>query len=176
MPVVRQFIQDASFVLGLLMLALMTGYFFSYAVVIIPALETIPPESAIRAMDGVSHVIRRPLFAIIFFGAFLFPIAAGLLSAQKQRVAECALAAALIYGFGVIAVTFGALLPLNTALATAHAAGQPAAEVWRHYSGPWQMWNLIRLASGLAAFIIAMAGFALRHRSRLPVSAKMTER
>ena len=147
---------------------LAAGFSYAYSISVMPGLDAAPPAAAIRAMPGTNAVIRSPVFAAVFFGALLLPLAAGLAclaggEAPPRRAGGMSLAAAAVYGGGVVAVTFAVNLPMNEALAAlGPAAPADPAAARRTYSDPWTAWNDLRavaatVAAGLSAAALAAA-------------------
>lgn len=159
-------LRDALLALGLLATALAAGFFYAYSVSVVPGLTAAGPDVAVPAMQAINAGIRTPVFAFAFFGALVFPLLAGLaglagLAAGGRRTpALLALAATVVYGVGVFAVTFAVNIPLNEALAAAGTPATPAeaAASWGRYAPPWTAWNHVRtLASILAGALLAAA-------------------
>jgi uncharacterized membrane protein len=142
--------------LALLASALMAGFFYAYSVSVMLGLAAGDALSAVRAMRSINAAIRTPVFAVAFFGALAFPLLAAVLAlpAQRYDVAALALAAALAYGLGVVAVTFAANIPLNESLAAAGAAvtAEDAPALWQGYAQPWTAWNHLRALASILSF------------------------
>lgn len=150
----------AALSLGLLAAAWSAGFFWSWSFTVMPGFAAARPEAAAEAMRAVNANITGPFFAFVFFGPGLLAAVAALLAFATGRgaTASWALAAAVVYGAGVIGVTVAANLPLNAALAAAPPAADPA-EVWGAFAGPWTAWNHLRTAAASLAFAaLAVAG------------------
>ncbi len=80
-------------------------------------------------------------------------------------MAALALAGALAYGLGVLAVTFAVNVPLNEALAAVRpAAAEQAGEVWRGYAEPWTAWNHVRALTSMLSFALLTAALVRASR------------
>ena len=125
-------VRVALFVLALLAGALSAGFFYTFSILIMPALATADAGTAILAMQKINLSVRTPLFAFAFFGApalaLLTAAAAGL--AGHRRAAWLALASGLLQLGAVFAVTMLVNVPLNEALAPVAASGPTAAATW----------------------------------------------
>jgi uncharacterized membrane protein len=145
--------------LALLASALMAGFFYAYSVSVMPGLAASEPLAAVQAMRGINAVIRTPVFAAAFFGALALPLLAAVLAlaAGRRDAAALALAGALAYGLGVVAVTFAVNVPLNDALAAAPVSAEGAPALWQGYAGPWTAWNHLRTLASMLAFACVAA-------------------
>ena len=62
--------------------------------------------------------------------------------------------AALLYGFGVIALTAQVNVPMNDALAQLAGPLDQPVRVWVEYSSQWTNWNMVRtILSGVAMLL-----------------------
>ena len=104
-----------------------------------PGLAAAPSEAAVAAMRAVNANIAGPGFAFVFFGPGVFAALAAALAfaAGLNSAALPALAAAALYGAGVVAVTF---------------------------AGPWTTWNHLRTAAASLAFVALAASGAVAVR------------
>jgi uncharacterized membrane protein len=141
--------------LALLATALMAGLFYAFSISVMPGLGRAGEVHATRAMQAINLAILRPVFFVPFLGALLFPLAAAAagLAAYPWPVGTLALAGGVIYGIGVLGVTFEFNVPLNQTL----AAAKPGAEAWRHYARPWTGWNHVRTICAILAFALMVA-------------------
>lgn len=138
--------------LGLLAAAWSAGFFWTWSFTVMPGLTAAGPDVAIAAMRAANAGIRTAGFAFVFFGpAVLSALGAVLALAIGRRDSALSCGAALlIYGAGVLAVTFLFNLPLNDGLAAADLARDGAATTWARYAAPWTAWNHLRTAAATA--------------------------
>jgi uncharacterized membrane protein len=157
----------AALALALLAAAWSAGFFWAWSFTVMPSFAAAPPEAAIAAMRAVNANIVGPGFAFVFFGpALLAALCCALaFAAGANAAALSALAAAAVYGAGVIGVTFAANLPLNAALAAASVPPGGAAEVWHGYAAPWTAWNHLRTTAASLAFLALAAAAVLAARN-----------
>ena len=125
-------VRTALFALALLAGALSAGFFYTFSILVMPALGTADAGTAIVAMQKINQSVRTPLFAFAFFGApalaLLVAAAAGL--AGHRRAAWLALVSGLLQVGAVFAVTMLVNVPLNEALAPVAASAPTAAATW----------------------------------------------
>ncbi len=142
----------------LAMLGLMTGFFYSYSVSIMPGLNHAQPQVAIAAMQSLNITIRNPTFFVTFF--LTIPvglIGALLLRRCNQKRASIWLAmASLVYLFGAVIPTGMINVPMNDALALQNVPTDLAAasDLWKSYAPGWTFWNTFRTMTTMLALLI----------------------
>lgn len=159
MPTVRSDSQSSSIprwlelatVVGL---ALMAGFLFNMSVVTAPALNALPPPSALTAWKSINHTVRNPLFAGTAFGAALL-VAGCAIAGWRSPGRMRHISYALLYWIGVIGTTFVVENPVNMAVI---AAIEPPADLPRMLS-TWLAGNHVRTLSALTAFVVAWLAF-----------------
>lgn len=139
--------------------AMMTGFFYSFSVTVMPGLDVTPPDSAVLAMQGVNRAVRNGVFfATFFLGPVLAIVVAGWMwLAGYRRGALKLIAAALIYGIGVIALTAQVNVPMNEALALVTGDLTNSDSVWSGYSPRWTGWNTVRTVLSGVAMLLAIS-------------------
>ena len=155
-------VRTALFALALLAGALSTGFFYTFSILVMPALGTADAGTAIVAMQKINLSVRTPLFAFAFFGApplaLLVAMFAGL--AGHRRAAWLAFVSGLLQSGAVFAVTMLVNVPLNEALAPVAASGPTAAATWAGYDVRWTPWNHVRAVGAAVSFLFLLAAFA----------------
>lgn len=154
---------------ALLLSAAIFGFFYAWACSTLWGLDDADPRVAIKAMQAMNASVRNLVFAPAFFGTPFALAAAAWLTfgeGQKRGAILFATAAALYACFG-LGLTMTINVPMNEALAATPAPDDAAAagEIWRAWSGRWQMWNAIRTIASGAAFLLAVAGVAALRRT-----------
>jgi uncharacterized membrane protein len=137
-------------------LGLSAGFFVTYQISVMPGLARTDDVVFVQSMQGINAAVRSAPFALIFFGPLPLLVASAVALARQRAIAALLLAAALLYGFGLLGVTFAGNVPLNEMLATrldpADATAARAA-----YEEPWNRLNAIRTRCVLAAFVVVAA-------------------
>ena len=137
-------------------LGLSAGFFVTYSISVMPGLARTDDVVFVQSMQGINAAVRTVPFAVIFFGPLPLLIASVVAAVRRRGMAALLLAAALLYGFGLIGITFAGNVPLNEMLATrldpADAAAARAA-----YEAPWNRLNAIRTGCVLAAYLMVAA-------------------
>mgnify|MGYP000277137332 CR=1 FL=1 len=139
------------------------GFFYAWVCSTMWGLDATDPRVAIQAMQAMNGSVRNAVFAPAFFGTpFVLWIAA--LLAWRTGRPRAALAfglGGLVYAAGGIILTMTNNVPMNEALGlmTVPTDIDAARAIWVEYSGPWQIYNVIRTVfSGLT---LALAGYGL---------------
>ncbi len=139
---------EALVFLVLIMFALMSGFFYAYAVSVMPGLDSIEAIHAIRAMQGINAEVRNSVFFITYFltPAVALIVALVLRRSGLPRPSNLLVLASVIYTAGVLLPTGMVNVPMNEALArvVVPADGGPASDVWTSYSPTWTTWNAVR--------------------------------
>jgi uncharacterized membrane protein len=137
----------------------MTGLYFAFSASVMPALDALPPKTAIAAMRAINRKIQNSVFFVAFFGAPVAAVVSGaLLFALEREIPGAAmLGAAAVYLLGSLLPTVFVNVPLNLRL---ERGGEPAedagaAAIWRDFSRPWTRWNTLRGIFTAASLLLA---------------------
>lgn len=146
--------------LALVLLGLMAGFFFAFAVDVAPAMAQLNAHAYITTQQWINRVVRNALFGAVYFGSALAPwIAAGvaLRAGERARALVWALIA-VAYGLAVFWLTRTVNVPINDALAD-WRPDQPPAD-WAALRARWNAANAVRawasaICFGVAAWLAA---------------------
>ncbi len=132
---------------------LMAGVFFAFSTFVMKALRSLAPEDGMGAMQAINVTAVEPPLMIGLFGTSLLSVAAalGALTDLDSPGSGWALAGAVLYLGGVLAVTAGFHVPRNNALASVGAHDPDAETRWRTYAASWTRGNHVRTVAPLAA-------------------------
>ena len=133
--------------------ALVAGVFFAFSSFVMRALDRLPPDAAITAMQSINVTAVRPLFMVALFGTGLSVVAV-LVTAIRNRDDHplgLLLIGAALYLIGTIGLTVVHHVPLNDALARLDPDAADAAARWAAYSTGWTRANHLRTGTALAA-------------------------
>ena len=142
---------------------LLAGIFFTFSNFVMPALERLPQDQGIAAMQSINKTVLNPLFFLLFFGtAGLCVAGIGMVIFQPgpQRLVLPILGG-ILYLSGAFAVTLRRNVPLNQKLAQVDPQTS-SHQAWRQdFLPPWLVWNHIRtLACLLAAVSLTVSALA----------------
>jgi len=144
--------------LATLLVGLVAGFLFAFAVVVMPGLNRLPDRDSLRAFQAIDGVIqdRPPLFGLVWAGSalalavgFVFGFVA--LSGWERWLLTLA---AVLYLLGVQLVTAVVHLPLNSDVQALDLDGLDDASVsaaCRRFESKWNRWNRIRTALAAAS-------------------------
>lgn len=141
--------------------ALIAGAFFAFSAYLMPALARLAPAAGIAAMQSILMKIKSAPFLLVFFGMALLAALLGIAAPFRWSEPDALylLAGSLLYLNGPLGVTLLRNMPLNNRIAGVRADSETGAKVWKEYLPAWSAWNLVRVATALAAaacFIMAL--------------------
>jgi uncharacterized membrane protein len=162
-------VRDIVLALATLATGLIAGVFYAYAVSVNLGLAAQPDASYVATMNAINERIQNPLFFASFFGAVLLLFAALVVYSPRPRSGRfwlVALACLLYVGGGFLLTVF-VNVPLNEELARVSADASPGelASARAGYEGPWNVWNGVRTAFSILAFL-ALVGACLVREDR----------
>jgi uncharacterized membrane protein len=149
----------------LLLAGCMAGVFFAFSTSVMPGLDAINPDHAIRAMQSINRKILNPVFLTTFVGAPIAATVTGglLLVLEETPAAILSFLAAAAYALGALAPTMIVNVPMNEKLDAVDVPSdaREAARIWSDYSPRWTRWNTLRgLFNCLSLLLIGLAIFA----------------
>lgn len=135
-----------------------SGMMYVFSTGTVQGLASLPEGEAIRAMQAINVAVINPLFLGVFLGTGLFlALLSGIDLLGGATTNPWLLTGALVYVFGVVAVTIGGNVPLNDALAAVDASSFTPG-TWESYAWPWLRWNHVRaIAGALASGLLTLA-------------------
>jgi uncharacterized membrane protein len=155
-----------------LTMGLLAGFFYAYAVSVMPGLGDAADRTLIDAMQQINEAVENPVFFLSFLGAPVLTLAALVVVRRSgsRRVIRWIVAALVLYGVAFL-VTVAFNIPLNDELAE---AGDPEriadlANVRDDFYEPWVAWNIARTVASTAALVCL--GYALLLQGRAASSS-----
>jgi uncharacterized membrane protein len=141
---------------------LIGGVFFAFSAFVLKALEELPAEQGVSAMQRINVVVLNPLFLGVFIGtAFLGLACIGTAFISWGSVKSgLLLAAGLSYVLGSFWVTLAFNVPRNEHLARLKAESPEAAAYWPVYVREWRIWNHVRTLASAGSSALAAAALA----------------
>lgn len=148
-------------VVATLLVSLVAGFLFAFAVVVMPGIRELDDGDFIRAFQRIDGVIQKgdPLFGLVFVGSIVSLIAAAVLGAPALVGLQRTLlfGAGGIYLVGVVAPTAWVNVPLNNRLQQHDVAALSPEERKKArlaFEPRWNRWNRVR--TGLACLAAAL--------------------
>jgi uncharacterized membrane protein len=167
-------------VLGAALLAtgLLAGFFYAYAVSVMPGLGRADDRAFVDSMQQINEVTPNPLFFLSFFGAPLLCLAAAILARRSRSQGTRWIVAGLVLSFLAFAVTVAFNIPLNNELKDAGDTDQirDLAAVVDDLEDPWVAWNIVRTLAATAALACLGRALVLYGRAAVPAQVEVTAR
>ncbi len=137
-----------------------TGLLFAFSNFVMRALQDLPTEHGMFAMQRINEIIINPIFLIFFMGTPVLCLIIAVVSVLNFGASGHAyfLAGAVIYLLGPFGITMLFNVPLNNKLAETPLT--ESAEAWPLYRIKWQWWNHIRTYMGILSIFLLALGLA----------------
>ena len=150
--------------LAVILLGVLCGVFMAFSVDISPAMQKLDAASYIQLQQNLNQTIKNTGFAVLFFGATLFPfLSAGIAAWQsRRRLAMYWLIVALIHFIGVYWVSVVTNIPLHQEILAWNASAPPSD--WQTTRDSWANSNNFRTLTELACFIGTLMLVVLREK------------
>jgi len=148
--------------LATLLLGLMAGFFFAFAVDVAPAMRELDAQAYISTQQAINRVVRNATFGSVYFGSALLPLLAALAlyASGQRRAGHLWLALGVVYFGAVFWLTREVNVPINNALAQWNPASPPAD--WQQARDSWNTANLVRTVAAGLCFALAVLTLQLR--------------
>ena len=142
---------ELALILATLLVALVAGFVFAFATVVMPGIGKLGDREFIRSFQVIDGVIQagQPVFGLVWIGSALALIVAAVMGALQLDGIERALivVSALVYVFGVQVPTIAINVPMNNTLQrqdTETMDDDALASARGAFENRWVKWNLIR--------------------------------
>jgi len=160
---------DISLVFAVLTCSLVTGFIFTYAVVVMPGFSKLDDKEFLRAFQVTDGVIQnnQPLFMLTWVGSIISVLSVIVISLLSLGLSEAwkLIVVGLIYLLGVQGVTISIHLPLNNRIQTIdinNMNNQSLNEERTKFEMRWNYFNKIRtfiaFFTSLSFLLILIAG------------------
>jgi len=160
---------DISLVFAVLTCSLVTGFIFTYAVVVMPGFSKLDDKEFLRAFQVTDGVIQnnQPLFILTWVGSIISVLSVIVISLLSLGLSEAwkLIVVGLIYLLGVQGVTISIHLPLNNriqAIDINNMNNQSLNEERTKFEMRWNYFNKIRtfiaFSTSLSFLLILIAG------------------
>lgn len=142
---------DAALSVSTLLCALVAGFLFAFASVVMPGIQGFGDREYLLAFTAMDRVIQRkqPIFMLVWLGSVLTLLVTVLLGLGQLQGLDLALLifAGAIYLFGVQLPTATINVPLNNRLQKLDMNALGDAEIREarvRFEGRWSKWNRVR--------------------------------
>jgi uncharacterized membrane protein len=110
-------ILDISLIFSIITCALVTGFIFTYAIIVMPGFSKLNDKEFLRAFQVTDSIIQnnQPLFMLTWIGSIISILSAIVLSVAKLGLSEAWLIilVGFVYLLGVQGITILTHIPLN---------------------------------------------------------------
>ena len=149
--------------------ALVTGFVFTYAVIVMPGLAKLTDKEFIRAFQVTDELIQnnQPIFMIVWVGSVISVISTLIVSLMGPYSVETVLViiAGFVYLLGVQGLTVLVHLPLNRRIQTVKLEEWDASALREErllFESRWIRFNWIRTLIGLGVIVTFMVALSLK--------------
>lgn len=149
--------------------ALVTGFVFTYAVIVMPGLAKLADKEFIRAFQVTDGVIQnnQPIFMIVWVGSVISVIGTLIASFMGPYSVDTVLViiAGFVYLLGVQGLTVLVHLPLNRRIQTVNVEERDASALREErllFETRWIRFNWIRTLTGLGVIVTFMVALSLK--------------
>ena len=142
------------------------GVLFGFSTLVMPGLDASPPAAAVATMQQINRVAPRSLLAVDMVVTLVLCIGVAVAALLRLRGegglgSGLVLLGCLLYvaSFAITAIYH---IPHNDAFASVAPDGPHAAQAWRDYAHPWELWNHLRAGCALVGSAAMIVGLLVR--------------
>ena len=162
-------ILDISLILSILTCSLVTGFIFTYAVVVMPGLSTLNDKEFIRAFQVTDGIIQnnQPLFMLTWVGSIIAILSSIIIAIVFVGISETWLIilVGVVYLLGVQGITISIHIPLNNHLQQVNIDelnAERLSEERIKFENKWNNFNIIRTIIAFSVSVILLLILAIR--------------
>tara|TARA_B100000003_G_scaffold190940_1_gene189394 strand:+ start:385 stop:879 length:495 start_codon:yes stop_codon:yes gene_type:complete len=162
-------ILDISLIFSILTCSLVTGFIFTYAVVVMPGLSTLNDKEFIRAFQVTDGIIQnnQPLFMLTWVGSIIAILSSIIIAIVFVGISETWLIVlvGVVYLLGVQGITISIHIPLNNHLQQVNIDelnAQKLSEERIMFEKKWNNFNIIRTMIAFSVSVILLLILAIR--------------
>ena len=162
-------ILDISLIFSILTCSLVTGFIFTYAVVVMPGLSKLNDKEFIRAFQVTDGIIQnnQPLFMLTWVGSIIAILSSIIISIVFVGISETWLIilVGVVYLLGVQGITISIHIPLNNHLQQVNIDelnAERLSEERIKFESKWNNFNIIRTIIAFSVSVILLLILAIR--------------
>ena len=162
-------ILDISLIFSILTCSLVTGFIFTYAVVVMPGLSKLNDKEFIRAFQVTDGIIQnnQPLFMLTWVGSIIAILSSIIIAIVFVGISETWLIVlvGVVYLLGVQGITISIHIPLNNHLQQVNIDelnAQKLSEERIMFEKKWNNFNIIRTIIAFSVSVILLLILAIR--------------
>lgn len=137
------------------LLGLMAGFFFAFAVDVAPAMTHLSGPAYVETQQWINRAVRNATFGAVYFGSTVLAFAPAVMAGLTQRraLAMAWTALALVYFVAVFWLTRSINVPINEAMAAWNPTAPPVD--WAMWRDRWNEANEWRAWASFGCFVVA---------------------
>ena len=162
-------ILDISLIFSILTCSLVTGFIFTYAVVVMPGLSKLNDKEFIRAFQVTDGIIQnnQPLFMLTWVGSIIAILSSIIIAIVFVGISETWLIilVGVVYLLGVQGITISIHIPLNNHLQQVNIDElneEKLSEERIKFEKKWNNFNIIRTIIAFSVSVILLLILAIR--------------
>ena len=162
-------ILDISLIFSILTCSLVTGFIFTYAVVVMPGLSKLNDKEFIRAFQVTDGIIQnnQPLFMLTWVGSIIAILSSIIIAIVFVGILETWLIilVGVVYLLGVQGITISIHIPLNNHLQQVNIDElneEKLSEERIKFEKKWNNFNIIRTIIAFSVSVILLLILAIR--------------
>tara|TARA_B000000609_G_scaffold140909_1_gene119468 strand:- start:114 stop:608 length:495 start_codon:yes stop_codon:yes gene_type:complete len=162
-------ILDISLIFSILTCSLVTGFIFTYAVVVMPGLSKLNDKEFIRAFQVTDGIIQnnQPLFMLTWVGSIIAILSSIIIAIVFVGISETWLIVlvGVVYLLGVQGITISIHIPLNNHLQQVNIDelnAERLSEERIKFESKWNNFNIIRTIIAFSVSVILLLILAIR--------------
>ena len=160
---------DISLIFSILFCTMVTGFIFTYAVIVMPGFSKLDDKEFLRAFQVTDGIIQnnQPLFMLTWIGSIVSVLGTVFCAILSLELRESFLIiiCGFVYLLGVQGITMSIHLPLNNKLQELVLDGlsnQILKEQRSNFEETWNFYNKIRTALAFSVSLLFLVYLALR--------------
>ena len=160
---------DISLILSITLCGLVSGFIFTYAIVVMPGLSSLSDKEFIRAFQVTDAVIQnnQPLFMLTWIGSIVSLLGTVLISVVRFGLSESwsLILISAVYMLGVQGITIAIHIPLNhhiQKLAVEELNDEALTDERVMFERKWNYFNIIRTSLSIFISLKLLIVLALR--------------
>ena len=161
-------ILDISLIFSILTCSLVTGFIFTYAVVVMPGLSKLNDKEFIRAFQVTDGIIQnnQPLFMLTWVGSIIAILSSIIIAIVFVGISETWLIVlvGVVYLLGVQGITISIHIPLNNHLQQVNIDelnAERLSEERIKFESKWNNFNIIRTIIAFSVSVILLLILAI---------------
>lgn len=160
-----ELVRGGSLVVSTLLLGLISGFFYTYSISIMPTLRGVDDRTFVDVMQKINRDVQNPRFFLTFIGSILFGILTLILFLGQPFAVLLPVIVSLACYFVCFGITVRGNVPMNVRLDRYGPVDSIAdvAAVRKQFEGPWTRLNGLRAWAatfGFGAIVWALVAYA----------------